>query len=98
MTEDTILTAPGIDADVSREVEDYRQRLLDWAVGKWIAEVSSVPLINIHRRVMDETWRMVIHRLGGDTNKLIGPPHDELVVANRQLGKDVGFSLEQSDD
>ncbi|HEJ9831255.1 TPA: hypothetical protein SMN94_006520, partial [Pseudomonas aeruginosa] len=51
--------------------------LLEWAVGRWHAEVSLRPLINVHRRALDDTWRQVIRRLGGDTGLLCGPSHDE---------------------
>ncbi|WP_241243328.1 hypothetical protein [Pseudomonas aeruginosa] len=55
--------------------------LLEWAVGRWHAEVSLRPLINVHRRALDDTWRQVIRRLGGDTGLLCGPSHDELLAA-----------------
>ncbi|MBH3785078.1 hypothetical protein I5M01_29390 [Pseudomonas aeruginosa] len=62
--------------------------LLEWAVGRWHAEVSLRPLINVHRRALDDTWRQVIRRLGGDTGLLCGPSHDELLAA--APGKEVG--------
>ncbi|HIE0563727.1 TPA: hypothetical protein ACXJFD_002036 [Pseudomonas aeruginosa] len=55
--------------------------LLEWAVNRWHAEVSLRPLINVHRRALDDTWRQVIRRLGGDTGLLCGPSHDELLAA-----------------
>lgn len=55
--------------------------LLEWAVDRWHAEVSLRPLINVHRRALDDTWRQVIRRLGGDTGLLCGPSHDELLAA-----------------
>ncbi|MCV0057045.1 hypothetical protein KUC69_01420 [Pseudomonas aeruginosa] len=58
-----------------------RAKLLEWAVGRWHAEVSLRPLINVHRRALDDTWRQVIRRLGGDTGLLCGPSHDELLAA-----------------
>ncbi|MED5479649.1 MAG: hypothetical protein VYC08_17305 [Pseudomonadota bacterium] len=55
--------------------------LLEWAVDRWHAEVSQRPLTNVHRRALDDTWRQVIRRLGGDTGLLCGPSHDELLAA-----------------
>ncbi|EPU0247569.1 hypothetical protein ACVT5C_005932 [Pseudomonas aeruginosa] len=55
--------------------------LLEWAVDRWHAEVSLRPLINVHRRALDDTWRQVIRHLGGDTGLLCGPSHDELLAA-----------------
>src|SRR5690606_22731683 len=40
--------------------------LVDWAVDRWHAEVANRPLINVHRRTLDSTWRQVIRRLGED--------------------------------
>ncbi|MCT5772510.1 hypothetical protein LZM85_02185 [Pseudomonas aeruginosa] len=62
--------------------------LLEWAVDRWHAEVSLRPLINVHRRALDDTWRQVIRHLGGDTGLLCGPSHDELLAA--APGKEVG--------
>lgn len=55
--------------------------LLDWAVDRWHAEVSQRPLINIHRRTLDETWRQIIRKLGGDPVDLCGPAHADLLAA-----------------
>ncbi|MCY1389108.1 hypothetical protein D9M71_38980 [compost metagenome] len=55
--------------------------LLEWAVQRWMAEVSNRPLHNVHRRALDDTWRQIIRRLGGDTGLLCGPVHDELLAA-----------------
>lgn len=52
---------------------------LEWAVGRWNAEVKNRPLKNIHRRTLDDTWRQVIRHFGGDPEALVGPPHDELI-------------------
>jgi hypothetical protein len=52
--------------------------LLHWAVERWHAEVAHRPIVNVHRRSLDDTWRQVIRRLGGDPLSLIGPAHDEL--------------------
>ena len=55
--------------------------LLEWAVDRWSAEVSNRPLVNVHRRALDDTWRQVIRHCGGDANALIGPSHSELLDA-----------------
>jgi hypothetical protein len=52
---------------------------LQWAVDRWHAEVSQRPLVNVHRRSLDDTWRQIIRRLGGDDVLLCGPRHDDLV-------------------
>jgi hypothetical protein len=51
-----------------------------WAVSRWQAEVSQRPLVNVHRRTLDDTWRQVIRHFGGDPDKLIGPNHDTLLA------------------
>jgi hypothetical protein len=55
------------------------QAALNWAVGRWTAEVKLRPLQNVHRRTLDDTWRQVIRYHGGDDRALIGPTHDELL-------------------
>jgi hypothetical protein len=55
--------------------------VVDWAVGRWHAEVANRPLQNVHRRSMDDTWRQMIRQFGGDDRILCGPPHDELLDA-----------------
>lgn len=57
------------------------QSTIEWAVGRWNAEVSSRPLVNVHRRSLDDTWRQVIRHLGGDDAALLGPCHSELLAA-----------------
>ncbi len=54
--------------------------LLDWAVSRWRAEVERRPLVNIHRRTLDSTWRQVIRFAGGRPDDLIGHDHDTLVA------------------
>lgn len=51
---------------------------LAWAVQQWNDEVSKRPMVNVHRRSLDDAWRQVIRYFGGDPEKLIGPNHDEL--------------------
>jgi hypothetical protein len=58
--------------------------VVDWAVGRWQAEVANRPLRNIHRRSLDDTWRQVIRHFGGDPVILCGPAHDDLLDAVTQ--------------
>jgi hypothetical protein len=86
------------DADI---IESLRQQLaecqarepdglLEWAIERWVSEVSLRPLINIHRRSLDDTWRQVIRKLGGDPNKLLGPDHSSLLsVAPESVRKEL---------
>ncbi|HDR9026904.1 TPA: hypothetical protein QDB14_001074 [Burkholderia vietnamiensis] len=62
--------------------------MLDWAVARWDAEVKNRPLINVHRRSLDDTWRQVIRHCGGDDMSLLGPRHDDLVAANAAVQPD----------
>lgn len=54
--------------------------LLEWAVDRWHAEVAGRPLVNVHRRSLDDTWRQIIRHLGGDTDLLCGPDHSTLLT------------------
>ena len=60
-------------------LDNQREELLSWAVSRWQDEVSARPLKNIHRRTLDDTWRQVVRKLGGDDVCLLGPAHDDLV-------------------
>lgn len=62
----------------------FASEAVDWAVGRWNAEVKNRPLQNIHRRSLDDTWRQVIRHFGGDDAGLCGPPHDELLASRPQ--------------
>lgn len=53
----------------------------DWAVAEWKAQVSQRPLVNVHRRTLDDVWRQVIRHFGGDDVVLCGPRHDDLLTA-----------------
>lgn len=53
---------------------------LAWATSRWQAEVSQRPIINVHRRTLDDTWRQVVRYFEGDPDKLLGPAHDELIA------------------
>lgn len=67
--------------------ERIKTDLLNWAVDKWYGEVSNRPVVNIHRRSLDDTWRQVIRKLGGDDVLLCGLRHDDLVAAPSQGAK-----------
>lgn len=54
--------------------------VVDWAVSRWNDEVRNRPLQNIHRRALDDTWRQVIRKFGGDDEMLCGPRHDDLLA------------------
>jgi hypothetical protein len=54
---------------------------VDWAVGRWQAEVANRPLQNVNRRPLDDTWRQVIRHFGGNDVILCGPAHDDLLDA-----------------
>jgi len=55
---------------------------LSWAVDRWIDEVKYRPLVNVHRRTLDDTWRQVMRHFGGDPEQLVGPSHDALMSAS----------------
>jgi hypothetical protein len=52
-----------------------------WAADQWQREVANRPMLNVHRRALDDTWRQVIRHHGGDDVFLCGPTHDDLVAA-----------------
>lgn len=58
--------------------------LLKWAISRWNVEVKHRPLVNVHRRTLDDTWRQVIRWAGGNPNELIGPSHDELLRIKKE--------------
>lgn len=70
------------------DVRPVPRELLEWAVERWHAEVSERPLVNVHRRALDDTWRQVIAKLGGDHGLLFGPRHDDL-ASGRSVAADV---------
>ena len=73
--------------DEEGEATNSLQDLLDaadplaWAVSRWQIEVSQRPLVNVHRRALDETWRQVVRHFGGAPDTLLGPSHDALIAA-----------------
>lgn len=68
---------------LDRHVEGSQQAasLLEWAIERWNAEVRNRPLVNVHRRALDDTWRQVIRHCGADDVALLGPKHGDLVAA-----------------
>lgn len=72
-----------------RELEVLREGLLAWAVERWHVEVEHRPLVNVHRRTLDDTWRQVIRYAGGDPTELVGTDHDTRLALNSQGEKNV---------
>lgn len=66
-----------------QRLSNPRAQGLSWAIGRWRQEVEGRPLVNIHRRTLDDTWRQVIRWFGGDPEALIGPAHDDLVAMEK---------------
>lgn len=64
--------------------DSYQKNGLAWAVQKWTDEVSRRPLINVHRRSLDDTWRQVVRYFGGNPVKLLGPSHDDLLIIAKE--------------
>lgn len=69
--------ASGAGLEAGRKVPEG----LAWAVEQWQMQVSRRPLVNKHRRALDDVWRQVIRHFGGDPITLIGLSHDELLAA-----------------
>lgn len=61
--------------------ETYNSNSVTWALSRWEDEVKNRPLVNVHRRTLDDTWRQVIRHFGGDPEALLGPAHDALWAA-----------------
>lgn len=68
---------------LSGAAEVARRDALAWAIERWDAEVRNRPLVNVHRRSLDDAWRQVIRHFGGDDRALIGLPHDELLAPEK---------------
>lgn len=64
--------------------QSFNANAVAWAVSCWQAEVALRPLVNVHRRTLDGTWRQVIRHFGGDPEKLIGPSHDTLLMREQE--------------
>lgn len=68
----------------SDAMDAHAANSLAWAVSRWKDEVSLRPLVNVHRRTLDDTWRQVIRHFGGDPAKLLGPNHDTLLMQEQE--------------
>ena len=66
----------------------FMRALLQWAVGRWQAEVQDRPMVNKNRRTLDDTWRQVIRFAGGNPDALVGPSHDDMLAAAQAKGAD----------
>ena len=64
------------------EQSEPNRRTLQWVVDRWHAEVANRPLVNVHRRTLDSTWRQMIRHLGEDDVVLLGPRHDDMLDAS----------------
>ncbi|MER8560120.1 hypothetical protein [Mesorhizobium sp. M0578] len=73
-------TLPLIRAALSQAQAVPAREIVVWAVGRWNAEVKDRPLVNVHRRSLDDSWRQIIRHFGGNAKELCGPAHDELVA------------------
>ena len=67
--------------DERANYDRIRHGLARWATERWNAEVRNRPLINVHRRALDDTWRQVIRYSGADDVAALGPKHSDLVAA-----------------
>lgn len=69
-------------ADVLTErVQATADDIVKWACERWRFEVGQRPIANVHRRSLDDVWRQVVRRYGGNDRELLGPTHDELRAA-----------------
>ena len=64
----------GVQEDAAMEA--HRKNGLAWAVHRWEDEVKHRPLVNVHRRTLDGTWRQVVRYFEGDPDALLGSSHD----------------------
>ncbi len=55
--------------------------LREWAVNGWRSEVQFRPMVNVHRRTLDDCWRQVMRYAGLDPVEAVGPAHDDLLAA-----------------
>ncbi|MEX3952003.1 hypothetical protein AB4Y40_30140 [Paraburkholderia sp. EG287B] len=75
--------------DARADCDRIRHGLAKWATERWNAEVRNRPLVNVHRRALDDTWRQVIRHCGADDVALLGQRHGDLVAADaKQTGPD----------
>ena len=55
--------------------------LREWAVNCWRSEVQHRPMVNKHRRTLDDCWRQVMRYAGLDPDDAVGLSHDALLAA-----------------
>lgn len=80
---------------LATDYEAHQKNGLAWAVNSWMLEVKNRPLINVHRRTLDDTWRQVIRYFGGNPDSLIGPSHDALMDAEpKRNGRPISWGEE----
>jgi hypothetical protein len=68
-------------------IDAREQELIDWVVARWHAEVANRPLVNVHRRSLDDTWRQMLRHLGVDDRARLGPTHDELLSTSKEVSQ-----------
>jgi hypothetical protein len=77
-----------IEAERESEVQAFahnRNVGLTWACDRWRSEVHNRPLVNVHRRSLDDAWRQVVRYFGGNDVALLGPCHDELIGYHQMI-------------
>lgn len=57
----------------------------NWVAEQWHAEVANRPLVNVHRKRLDDKWRQLLERLHVDHRARLGPTHDELTAQTTAL-------------
>lgn len=67
-------------------LDAFNRNGLAWAIGRWKAEVENRPLVNVHRRSLDDAWRQVIRHFGGHPESLVGPVHEALLAGETLVG------------
>jgi hypothetical protein len=66
--------------DVMSEIEnvdEYKDHLAGWVLSRWRAEVENRPIVNIHRRTLDGTWRQIYRKITGE--EIAAPTHEQLL-------------------
>jgi Lar family restriction alleviation protein len=76
---DAIAAIQGARAQGAGEAETFLIALHEWAVQGWRDEVQNRPLVNIHRKRLDDFWRKAISKAGGDPDAIVGPDHDTII-------------------
>jgi hypothetical protein len=78
----TLYTVPprpaGDSADAPVQQAGELETVANWIAEQWHAEVANRPLVNVHRKRLDDKWRQLLERLHVDHRARLGPTHDEL--------------------